>query len=149
MSRKNYKKGIYKPRNRSKYKGCKLPTYRSSWELRFFEWCDNNPNVIEWTSESTAIPYISPLDGKVHRYFVDNNVKIKEGNKIVNYIIEIKPKKQLKKPKSSRNKKKSTFVYELVEYTKNLAKWEAAKSFASKKGIKFQIITEDHLFSSR
>jgi len=149
MSRKNYKKGIYKPRNRSKYKGGKLPAYRSSWELRFFEWCDYNPNVLEWTSESTAIPYVSPLDGKIHHYLVDNNVKIREGNKIVNYIIEIKPKKQLKKPKATKNKKKSTLIYELVQFQKNLAKWEAAKSYAVKKGIKFQIITEDQLFSKR
>ena len=74
-----YKQGIYKPSD--KYVGSNKPIYRSSWELKFFRWCDSNPNVLEWTSESICIPYTSPLDGRVHRYFVDNTVVIKEGYK--------------------------------------------------------------------
>ena len=96
--RHGYRQGIYKPINRDKYKGIKNPMYRSSWELKFFSWCDNNPNVLEWTSENTIIPYISPFDSKVHRYYVDNAVVIREGGEISKYLVEIKPEKQTKPP---------------------------------------------------
>ena len=142
---KKYKQGIYKPAT-DKYKGGSNPKYRSSWELKFFRWCDSNPNVVEWSSESIAVPYTSPLDGRGHRYFVDNVVKIKEGNNIVKYLIEIKPKRQTMKPTSHGNKKKSTILYESMEYVRNIAKWEAAKKWCSTRGYKFQILTEDHLF---
>ena len=148
MKRRNYsryKQGIYNPITR-KFKGVSNPTYRSSWELKFFRWCDNNPNVVEWSSESVAVPYTSPIDGKLHRYFVDNVVKIKEGNEITKYLIEIKPKKQTIKPSSHGNKKKSTILYESMEYVRNIAKWAAAKKWGSTRGYKFQILTEDHLF---
>jgi hypothetical protein len=56
--------------------------------------CDNNSNVIKWGSENVVIPYISPVDGRAHRYFVDNFVVIREGSKIGKYLIEIKPFKQ-------------------------------------------------------
>ena len=77
---------------------------------------------------------------------VDNKVIIKEGNKIVKYLIEIKPKKQTRKPTSHGNKKKSTILYENIEWVRNQAKWTAAKKWCDKHGYKFQIVTEDHLF---
>jgi hypothetical protein len=141
---KRYKQGIYKP-DTDKYKGGSYPKYRSSWELKFFRWCDSNPNVVEWTSESVVVPYISPLDGRAHRYFVDNVIKIKEGTKISKYLIEIKPKKQTLKPTAHGNKKKSTILYENMEYIRNIAKWNAARKWCSKRDYKFQILTEDHL----
>ena len=52
--RQPFKKGIYKPVHRNKYAGIHLPEYRSSWELKFFQWCDKNTNVLEWTSESVV-----------------------------------------------------------------------------------------------
>ena len=142
---RQYKQGVYKPAS-TKYKGTADPIYRSSWELKFFRWCDNNPNVVEWSSESVVVPYTSPIDGRAHRYFVDNVVKIKEGNEIIKYLIEIKPKRQTIKPTSHGNKKKSTILYESLSYVKNIAKWEAAKAWCAKRGYKFQILTEDHLF---
>ena len=142
---KQYRQGVYKPCT-NKYKGGSNPVYRSSWELKFFRWCDANPKVLEWTSESVVIPYTSPLDGRTHRYFVDNKVKILENGKVANYLIEIKPKKQTKKPTTHGNKKKSTLLYENMEYIRNISKWEAAKRWCDKRGYKFQILTEDHLF---
>ena len=63
--------GKFKPKNYKKYKGD--PTkifYRSlCGERRFMVYCDNNENVIEWGSEEVVIPYKSPLDKRVHRYF--------------------------------------------------------------------------------
>ena len=141
-----YKQGQYQPVNKEKYTGKHTPEYRSSWELKFFKWCDKNPNVLKWSSESTIIPYISPLDNKIHRYFVDGNVTIKEGNNIKNYLIEIKPEKQTKPPVESKRKKKTTILYEKMQYAVNQAKWSAAKQYATKKNLDFLILTEKELF---
>ena len=96
--------GKFKPKNYKKYKGD--PTkifYRSLWERRFMVYCDNNDKIIEWGSEELIIPYRSPLDKKVHRYFPDFYIKYlnKEGN-VVREIIEVKPKKQLRPPKTPK-----------------------------------------------
>lgn len=143
---KQYKQGLYTPTNSHKYTGRGNPRYLSGWELKFFRWCDNNPNVVEWSSENVVIPYVNPLTGRTHRYMVDNRVVIKEGNKTVKYLIEIKPSKQTRKPTSHGNKKQSTLLYENVEYIRNQAKWKAAKTWCDKHGYKFQIITENELF---
>ena len=68
--------GKFKPVNYRKYKGD--PTkiiWRSLWERKFMTYCDANPSIIEWGSEEIVIPYISPVDGKVHRYFPDFYIK--------------------------------------------------------------------------
>ena len=101
-----YKQGIYKPVHSEKYKGCRHPEYRSSWELKFFQWCDKNTNVIKWGSETVVVPYISPVDGKLHRYFVDNIVTLKEGGNVKTYLVEIKPSKQTVAPIFSKRKKR-------------------------------------------
>jgi len=142
-----YKQGVYTPTT-DKYKGSKKPVYRSSWELKFFRWCDGNSNVIEWTSESVVIPYTSPVTNRYSRYIVDNTVKILEGDRLVKYLIEIKPKRQTEKPKSHGNKKHSTILHENMTYIKNQAKWAAAEKWCKTRGYKFQIITEDHLFNN-
>ena len=146
-SRAKFKQGHYKPTNQKKYTGRGTPRYLSSWELKFFRWCDFNNNVVEWSSESVVIPYVNPIDGKTHRYMVDNRVVIMENNTRVRYLIEIKPKKQTVKPTAHGNKKKSTLLYESVEYVRNISKWKAAKQWCKKHGYKFQILTEDHLFN--
>ena len=142
----NFKKGVYRPRYREKYKGLGNPDYRSSWELHFFKWCDFNKNVLEWSAESVIIPYVSPMDNKVHRYFVDNHVVIKEGNKKSKYLVEIKPHKQTVPPVESKRKKKTTILHEKVTYSVNQAKWSAAKNWCKKHGYRFLILTEKELF---
>jgi hypothetical protein len=141
-----FKQGIYKPQNGVKYIGSNYPIYRSGWELRFFRWADMNENILAWGSENIIIPYVSPVDGKVHRYFVDNFVvfKDKDGNK-QKFLIEIKPSKQVAKPLAHGNKKKSTILYEQVTWITNQAKWGAAKKWAEKKGYQFIILTEKEL----
>ena len=85
-----YNQGIYKPINPQKYRGKGYAIYRSGYELKFFKWCDMNSRVLEWGSENFVIPYLNPLDSKYHRYFVDNYVKIKLDNNIIEkYLIEI------------------------------------------------------------
>ena len=68
-----YAKEIYKgkfiPRNPTKYLGdFNAITYRSSYELKFMNWCDLSSSIKGWVSEEIAIPYRNPLDNKVHRY---------------------------------------------------------------------------------
>ena len=77
--------------------------YRSSWELRFLQWCDSNDNIIEYASEEFSIPYLSPLDNRPHRYYPDFLIKVKEsGGVIKKYVIEVKPKRQTQEPKRNQ-----------------------------------------------
>lgn len=142
-----FKQGIYKPVN-NKYTGKKLPVYRSSWELKFFRWCDLNPNVVEWNSENVVIPYRIG-DGKPRRYIVDNTITMKQRGKLTKYLIEIKPFAQTQPPKPHGNKKKSTILYEQYTYAKNKSKWLAAKQWCKKQGYEFLILTERELFNKR
>lgn len=139
-----YRQGLFKPKNVSKYLGKTLPVYRSGWELKFFRWCDDNDNVLEWASESIIIPYLNKADGKVHRYYTDGIVVLREKSGIFKYVVEIKPSSQTIPPVSG-NKKKSTINYENYRYIQNLSKWDAAKKWCDKKGYKFLILTEKEL----
>lgn len=140
-----FKQGIFQPKNPQKFIG-KYAIFRSSYERKFFLWADKNPNVLEWGSENIVVPYISPIDNRYHRYFVDNYIIIKEGNNIKKYLIEIKPFSQTQKPKPSNRKKKSTVLYENTQWVINQAKWEAAKKFAASRNAEFLLLTEKELF---
>ena len=138
--------GKFKPKNYKKYKGD--PTkifYRSLWERRFMVYCDNNDKIIEWGSEELIIPYRSPLDKKVHRYFPDFYIKYlnKEGN-VVREIIEVKPKKQLRPPKTPKRQTKR-YLQECATFMVNQAKWNLAEEYCSDRKMKFRFLTEDHL----
>jgi hypothetical protein len=143
---KKYRQGIYKPINKKKYAGGSDPVYRSSWELKFFKWADSNSRVLKWGSESIIVPYISPLDKKVHRYFVDNFIVfLNRDNKPTKYLIEIKPSGSVSRPTTTGSKKKTTLIYEQRTWVVNQAKWEAAKRWADRKGYEFLILTEKEL----
>jgi hypothetical protein len=142
-----YNQGRFHPQNPEKYKGdVRNIIYRSSWELKFMQWCDRNPSVIEYASEEFCIPYLSPLDSRVHRYFPDFLIKIKEqSGEIKKYVIEIKPKRQTVPPIQTPKKRNKTFINEAKTYAVNEAKWRAAEQFCKDRMIGFMIITEDHL----
>lgn len=140
-----YTQGVFKPKNKSKFLG-EYAVFRSSYERAFFLWADKNPNVLEWSSESVIIPYISPLDNRVHRYYIDAYVALKEGKEIKKYIIEIKPYKQTIPPEPSKRKKKKTILIENQNWAVNNSKWEAARKFAKNKDMEFLILTEKDLF---
>ena len=139
-------KGFYRISNPSKYKGdIHNVIYRSSWELRFMKYCDQNSAIVEWGSETMIIPYKSPVDNKVHRYFVDFYVKIKDSsNKITKYLIEIKPEKFTKPPEIPKRKTKR-FIEEVFNYGTNQAKWKAANEYCQDRGMKFLVLTEKDL----
>ena len=104
------------------------------------QWCESNSSVEEWASEEIIIPYISPVDGKRHRYFPDFYVKV--GNK--KYIAEVKPLRQTKEPKiQKRNTKK--YINEVMTYAVNQAKFKAATEFCKDHGWEFMVVTEKEL----
>ena len=118
---------------------------RSSWEIRFANWCDLNSSVFEWSSEETIIPYRSPIDNKPHRYFVDFKIKVKSNQGIKTYLIEIKPSNQRLPPKVKERKSKR-YLVECSTFLVNQAKWEAADRWAKDRGWEFIVLTEKHLF---
>lgn len=108
-------------------------------------YCDLNENILEWGSEEIVIPYRSPLDSRVHRYFPDFYIKVREKNgSVQRYIIEIKPKRQCKEPKVRKEKTKK-YIYEVTEYAKNQAKWKAAEDYCEDRKWQFKVLTEDDL----
>ena len=139
-------KSRYKPSNPQKYVGdVNNIICRSSWERRFCVWCDSNENILEWGSEEIIIPYRSPIDNRVHRYYPDFYIKVREkSGRISKYIIEIKPKKQTKPP-YGKDKRTAAYKKEALTFAKNRAKWDAAEEFCDDRQMKFLILTEDHL----
>lgn len=139
-------KGKYKVANPNKYKGdVNDVVYRSGWELKYMKWCDTNPAVLEWGSEVAIIPYRSPVDNKIHRYFCDFYVMIKaKDGEITKYLIEIKPEKYTRPP-SIPERKTKRFVQEVFQYGTNQAKWKAANEYCEERGMKFLVLTEHDL----
>lgn len=137
----NYAQGKFTPKNPQKYIGKNTPKYRSSWELVFMQFCDNNKNILNWASESIQIPYRNPLTGKSTIYVPDFFVLYEDkfGNKKAE-VIEIKPKKQsLIESKVASARDKAAVVL-------NQAKWKAANEFCKRTGLTFRVITEDQIF---
>ena len=100
-------KSRYKPEYPRKYKGDPNNIIcRSSWERKFCRWCDLNENILEWGSEEFCIPYRSPVDRRVHRYFPDFIIKVREQTgDVKRYVIEVKPKKQTRPPVQTTKKR--------------------------------------------
>ena len=140
-----YHQGRFHPKNPQKYKGnASNIIYRSSWELEFMKWCDRQTTIVEWGSEEFHIPYISPVDNRVHRYYPDFIIKVKEHNEYKVYVIEVKPAKQCAPPKK-RARVTKAYLTEEKTYAVNLAKWKAAREFCADRRIEFKIITEKEL----
>lgn len=139
-------KGVYKPLNTGKYLGD--PTniiYRSSWERQCMLFFDKNDDVLKWGSEEIVILYRSPLDNKIHRYYVDFLIKVRTAdNKIETHLIEVKPFKQTKPPAIQKRKTKR-YINEVTTYLVNEAKWKAAVEYCKDRQWQFQIITENEL----
>lgn len=143
----DYKQGFFKPKFPKKYMGD--PTnivYRSGWEKRVMQSLDDNLNVVRWSSEEVVIPYISPIDNRRHRYFVDFYVEVVTNDgSIKKMLLEVKPAAQTKPPAPPKRKTKR-YITEVMTYGVNEAKWKAAKEYCIEKGWEFRIITEAELF---
>jgi hypothetical protein len=138
-------KGIFRPTNPSKYKGDPNNViYRSSWELKLMIYLDRHPEVIQWSSEEIVIPYRSPIDGRLHRYFPDFYVKKEVNGKIETLLIEVKPKVQTRPP-AVQKKRTKKYINEVMTWGINEAKWKAAKNFCEDRNWKFMLMTEKEL----
>ena len=138
--------GKYIPTNITKYRGDVYKNvYRSLWERRFMVYCDNTKEILEWGSEEVIIPYISPLDGRMHRYYPDFYIKVRQKDKTIKkMIIEVKPKIQCGPPKTPKRKTKR-FINEVRTWGVNEAKWNAALEWCKDRNMEFKILTEDHV----
>jgi hypothetical protein len=131
-----------------KYQGEGPIIYRSSWERKFCMYCERNPEIAWWSSESLRIKYFNVLDNEYHNYFPDFIIHLREGRTI---IIEIKPKAQLikpEKPKKITKKSTKSFKWAYEAWVTNMCKKQAAEEFARIKGWEYMIVTED-FFKSR
>ena len=137
---------IFTPQNPKKYAGDpKKIVARSGLEVRFFKWLDNTPEIIFWSSEEFFIGYISPLDNKPHRYFPDIMFKVKNAEGEKTYVAEIKPDSQTRPPSTSKGKKKTTLLREVMTWSVNEAKWNAAEKWCQERGFIFIKLTEKHI----
>jgi len=141
-----YHKSKYSPLHPEKYKGDPTDIIcRSSWERKFCVWCDHNPSIIEWSSETTIVPYRCPTDNRWHRYFVDFRIKVKSASgQLKTYLVEIKPDAQTRPPIQPQRKTRR-YITEVMTYGKNQAKWEAATEYCKDRGWEFMVLTEYHL----
>jgi len=140
-------KGYFKPKNISKYVGD--PTkiiYRSSWELKLMSYLDSHPEVLEWSSEEFCIPYRSPVDNKIHRYYPDFKVKkLLPDNVTETVVIEVKPLSQSVPPTIKTNKNNRKYLREVLTYGINEAKWKAATEYCKDRKWRFMVMTEKEL----
>ena len=136
-----FARGKYEMKHPEKYIGNKVPTYRSSWEWSFMNFCDNNKSVQKWASEAIQIPYKDPLTGRQTVYVPDFFIQyVDKNSKMIVELIEIKPSSQQIIERVGKNK------YNQAQFIKNQAKWSAANLWCKQQGIKFRILNENDLF---
>ena len=140
-------KGRYFPTNPKKYKGNPNQiVYRSLWERKVMVYCDKNDAIIEWGSEEVIVPYLSPMDGRIHRYFPDFYMKVRQADgSTKKFIIEVKPKSQCKQPVKNPKRRTTKWFNAVKTFAINQAKWKSAREFCEDKGMEFKIFTEDHI----
>ena len=136
-----FARGKFQMKHPEKYIGNKVPTYRSSWEWSFMNFCDNNKSVQKWASEAIQIPYKDPLTGRQTVYVPDFFIQyVDKNSKMIVELIEIKPSSQQIIERVGKNK------YNQAQFIKNQAKWTAANLWCRQQGIKFRILNENDLF---
>jgi hypothetical protein len=137
-----FARGKYVMKNPAKYVGTKQPTYRSSWELTFMNFCDTNKSILKWASEAIQIPYKDPLTGRQTVYVPDFFIQYLDKNsRILTELIEIKPASQSILERVGKNK------YNQAQFVKNQAKWKAANYWCQQQGLKFRVLNENDIFS--
>lgn len=140
-----FRQGFYTVINKDKYLGDPEKVfYRSSWEKKFCIWCDTNKSILRWNSEELVVPYIKPTDNRMHRYYVDFYIELKNTKgQIVKEAIEIKPYTQTKAPRKGNRK---SLLNEQITFAVNGAKWSAAAKWCKARGVHFRVLTEKDLF---
>ena len=136
-----FARGKFVMKHPEKYVGTKTPTYRSSWEWHFMNFCDTNEGVQKWASEAINIPYRDPLTGRNTIYVPDFFIQYvdKLGKQHVE-LVEIKPASQQILERVGKSKTNQ------AQFIKNQAKWAAANAWCKQQGIKFRVINENDIF---
>ena len=139
-------KGKFRPTRPEKYIGDPSNIiYRSRWELKFMMYLDSHDNIVKWGSEELIIPYRSPMDNRVHRYFPDFIVDARGQDGVVRRsIVEIKPAAQSKPPEPQQKATKK-YLREVYTWGINSAKWKAAENYCKDRGWSFVVLTEKEL----
>lgn len=136
-----YANGKFQIQNPEKYVGNKTPTYRSSWEFVFMQFCDNNPNILQWASEAIHIAYRNPLTGKNTIYVPDFLITYNDpSGQPRAEVIEVKPTKETSLQEAGKSPRAQAAAI------LNMAKWEAARAFCKSRGMTFRVVTENDLF---
>lgn len=145
-----YKQGFFTPKFPGKYIGnAKNIVFRSGWEYRVMRYLDENTTILKWGSEELPIPYVSPLDNRIHHYYVDFYVEARgKDGQIRKMLLEVKPKAQTMPPEKPKRRTKR-YLMEVATYGINQAKWEAANEFCLDHGWEFRLITESELFPKK
>lgn len=92
--------------------------YRSMFELNAVLFMEAESSIVSYSMEPRSIEYL--LDGKIRHYVIDCLIEYVDGRKI---LVEFKPSCHLSDPK-------------------NIAKFDAANTFANENGMLFEVWTE-------
>jgi hypothetical protein len=145
MYSKHAHKGRFNPKNPGKYLGdVNQIVYRSSYERAFMIWCDTKSHVLTWGSEEVVVLYLSPVDNKMHRYFVDFFIQVQTKTGVRKFLIEVKPERFTQAPVVPKRKSRS-FLSEVKQWGVNNAKWAAARRYAAQRNWEFTLVTERDL----
>lgn len=137
-----YANGFYQVINTEKYIGKKTPHYRSGWENTFMRFCDLNPAILQWASESVHINYRNPFTNKMTIYVPDFLIIYVDKNGAQHAeIVEIKPSTQstMESARSTRDQAAAIL---------NMCKWEAARAWCKQQGMTFRVVTEKDIFTN-
>lgn len=135
-------RSTYNPKNIKKYVGDHTKiNCRSLWERNVCKFCDENDSITKWSFEELVIPYLNPIDKKIHNYFPDFLIQFKNKTGTKSWMVEVKPKKQTYLKENASKKEKITWII-------NDAKWKAAKAYCDKNGLEFKLLTEKELFNN-
>jgi hypothetical protein len=139
MRKTNYRQGKFYIKNEGKYRGnSRNIIYRSSWEKRIMAFFDQSSNVEWWNSEGMIVPYLNPIDKKMHSYFPDFIFMNKSKQ---TYMIEVKPYRETLPP----SKKLKNYRSAAITYIINQSKWKQAQTFCEKQNWKFIVWTENEM----
>lgn len=129
------------PKNPDKYVGDVAKIFaRSSWELRVMQFFDSSSAVLTWKSEETVIPYLSPVDARIHEYWPDFVLTYKDKEGVVKTeIVEVKPRHESDEKYAKSDRSKEAVII-------NEAKWKAAILYCESRGMTFRVLTEKSIF---
>jgi hypothetical protein len=136
--------GRFIPRFPEKYIGDPNKIFfRSSWEITAMKFWDTRPDVLKWSSEEIVIPYLSPKDNAIHKYFPDFYVELLDVHKVLNkWVVEVKPLHESDSQFAKGDRSKDSLAV-------NTAKWTAAAIYCESRGMNFRVVTERSLFHQK